>query len=326
MAAGVVAGYLGSVLFSLLVALTDGHAATVWTANGFLAAGLILLPAAWRAPVAAICVVGQAAISLAVGDGLLRATLYPLVNLIESGLAAWLAVRFCGAHARRLSLRELMLLPIGAIIPAAIVGGLIGAAADAALGGQDLLADFAAWAAPGGFGMLIVTPALLLITRIRQYKEFHRSPLEVAAIALGLCGLAVSIFVARGMPLQFLVYPALTFVAFRLGPPGAAIAASVVGLVVLPLVVLNHGPASFAAAFAVADRVRLVELAVTSLLFTTLATAGALADQLRLRRMMIWRDQAARAARGRARRAEWLAAEALDAASARTRRDAASAA
>jgi hypothetical protein len=61
----------------------------------------------------------------------------------------------------------------------------------------------------------------------------------------------------------------------------------------------------------VAARVRLVELSTAALLFTSLATTGALADQLRLRRMMLWRDQAARAARLRARQADVLAAEAL---------------
>jgi integral membrane sensor domain MASE1 len=326
LAAAVVAGYAASVLFSILVARSGGQGASVWTANGFLAGGLILLPRVWRAPVATICVVSQIGISLAAGDGALRATLYPLVNLIEAGLAAWLAVRFCGAHARRLSLRELVLLPLGAIIPAAIVGGLVGAAVNAALNGQGLLAGWVAWAAPGGFGMLIVLPVLLLATRLRRYKEFRRSPLEVMAITLGFGGLTASIFLQSGMPLQFLIYPALTFVAFRLGPPGAAIAGCLVALVCLPLVMLSHGPASFAPALDLTDRVRLAELAVSTLLFTTLATAGAFADQLRLRRLMIWRDQAARAARRRARRAERLAGEALEAATAQVPRDAAASA
>jgi integral membrane sensor domain MASE1 len=322
----VVVGHVASVLFSILVARSDGHPAALWTAGGFLAGGLILLPRGWRAPVAAICVVAQTGVSLAAGDGPLRATLYSLIDLIEAGLAAWLAIRFCGAHARRLSLRELVLLPIAAIFPAAIVGGLIGAAAGVLLDGGDLLAGWAAWAVSGGFGMLIVLPALLLATRLRQYKEFRRSALEIVGIALGLVALTASLFLPPGMPLQFLIYPALTFVAFRLGPPGAAIAGCLVAMICLPLVMMGHAPTAFPAAAVAGDRIRVAELAVAALLFTTLATAGALADQSRLRRMMIWRDQAARAARRRARRAERMAAEALEAAGAYARRDAASAA
>jgi integral membrane sensor domain MASE1 len=307
----VVAGFVASVLFSLLIGRAGGPIAPIWTANGFLAGALILLPRTWSAAVAAICVAAQAAVGLAVGDGWLRAIANPSVNLAEAAVAAWLAVRFCGARARRLSLRELLLLPIGAIVPAAIVGGVLGAGVNALLLGQDPIFGWAAWAFPGGFGMVIVLPALLLMTRVRQYREFHRSPWEVAAIALGLVLLMAPVMLERDLPLEFLVYPALTYVAFRLGPPGAAIAGGLIGLVTLTLVTLGHGHAAFPLTLAVAARVRLVELATTALLFTSLATAGALADQLRLRRLMLWRDTAARAARQRARRAEMLAAEAL---------------
>jgi hypothetical protein len=55
-------------------------------------------------------------------------------------------------------------------------------------------------------------------------------------------------------------------------------------------------------------RLRLTQIFVAAALFTGLATAGALADQARLRRLMLWRDRAARSARIRARDAERLAA------------------
>ena len=95
--------------------------------TGFLAGALILLTGRWRTVAVALCLLFQFATSLAIGDGLARSILQPPVNLLEASLAAWLAVRFCGAHTRRLSLRKLSLLMIAAIAPAAaMVGGLAG--------------------------------------------------------------------------------------------------------------------------------------------------------------------------------------------------------
>ncbi len=56
-----------------------------------------------------------------------------------------------------------------------------------------------------------------------------------------------------------------------------------------------------------AGRVRLTQGFVGAVLFTGGATAGALADQTRLRRLLVWRDQSARNSRLRAQEAERMA-------------------
>jgi integral membrane sensor domain MASE1 len=306
--ASLVAGYAASVLFSVVMSRVGGQGATLWTATGFLAAVLILLPGAWRIAGAGACVASQTVIALLAGDGVFRAALYPLVNLFEAAIAAWLALRFCGAGARRLSLRRLMQLIVAAIAPAAMAGGALGAAVNAALSGRDLLQGWAAWTLPGGLGMAIVLPALLLIARAGQYPEFQRTPLEIVALFAGLFGLSAAVFLERDLPLQFLVFPACALIAVRLGPAGAAVAGFVVAMVALPLAMLGHGPVA-TAAIGAAARVGLTETIVASALFTSLTTAAALADQSRLRRLMLGRDKALRAARARARRAESLLGE-----------------
>lgn len=308
LAAVLVAGYAASVLLSVLVSRGDG-AASLWTANGFLAAGFILLPRTWRYGVAGLCVAAQAAISLAAGDDPVRAALYPFVNLVEAGLAAWLAIRFCGVRARRLSLRELALLPIAAIAPAAAIAGVMGAAIDFFIAGQPPLDGWLAWAIPGGLGMAIVLPALLLSVRVGQYREFGRPPAEMAAIMAGLAALVAGVYLQRELPLQFALFPALTMIAVRLGPPGASAAALLTAAIALPLTLLGDGPAALAHLGAV-GRARLTELVLAAAMFSTLVTAVAVGEQTRLRQLMLGRDRAARAARQRARRAERAAAEA----------------
>jgi integral membrane sensor domain MASE1 len=306
------AGYVASVLLSVLVGRLAG-AASLWTANGFLAAAFILLPRAWRIGVAAACVAAQAAVALLAGDDPVRAALYPLVNLLEAGLASWLAIRFCGVRARRLSLRELALLTLVAIIPAALVGGAFGALIDLALRGRPLHAGWMAWALPSGLGMVIVLPALLLAVRPGQYKSFRRSGLETGAILAAVAGLVAIVFLQDDLPLQFAIFPTLTLVALRLGPPGAAAGGLLAAMVALPLTLLGHGPVARSAALDAAGRVRVAELMIAAALFTTLVTAVALAERARLRNLMLGRDRAARRALQRARRAESAAAEALTA-------------
>jgi integral membrane sensor domain MASE1 len=308
LAAALAAGFAASVLLSVLVSRADGTAAGVWTANGFLAGAFILLPRPGRVGVAAACALFQAAVDLAAGDGPIRAALYPMINLTEAGLAGWLAIRFCRVRARRLSLRELALVPIGAILPAAAVAGAAGALVNLVLEGQPLPSGWLAWAVPGGLGMAIVLPALLLAARAGQYKEFDRAPLETAAILAGLGALVVGVFLERDLPLQFAIFPALTLIAVRLGPPGAAAAGLLTAMMALPLTLL--GPGAPSASADSVGRVQLAELVIATALFCTLITAIAVSEQTRLRQLMLGRDRAARAARQRARRAESEAAQA----------------
>jgi integral membrane sensor domain MASE1 len=280
LAAALAAGFAASVLLSVFVSRAGGAAASLWTANGFLAGAFILLPRPWRIGVAAACVAFQAALDLAAGDGPVRAALYPLINLTEAGLAGWLAIGFCGVRARRLSLRELALVPIAAIMPAAAVAAIAGAVVDLVLQGQPLPSGWLAWAIPGGLGMTIVLPALLLAARAGQYKEFDRAPLETAAILAGLGALVVGVFLERDQPLQFAIFPALTLVAVRLGPPGAAAAGLLTAMMALPLTLV--GPAAPSPGLDSVGRVRLTELVIAAALFCTLVTAIAVGEQTRL--------------------------------------------
>jgi integral membrane sensor domain MASE1 len=309
--ASLVAGYAASVLFSVLISRMGAQTSSIWTATGFLVGALILLSGRWRIAAVTACLGFQAALSLAAGDGLARALVNLPVNLLEAGLAAWLAATFCGVRRRRLSLRQLSLLLIAAIAPAAMLAAVFGAAANFALQGQGFIDGWLAWAVPSGLGMALVTPAVLLVSRESQYKEFRRSQIETAGLLCGVCALTAAVFWQSELPLQFVIFPALTLIALRLGPPGAAIAGGFVAVICLTLAMLGHGPAMLAAALDPLGRVRLTQVVVTAALCTTLATATLAAERSRLQRLLISRDRAVRAARLRARTAEWLAADAI---------------
>lgn len=316
--AALVAAYAVSVLFSVLMSRMGGQTPSIWTATGFLAAVLILLRGRWRIAAVALCLGFQAAVGFAVGDSPARTVVSLSVNLFEAGVAAWLGVIYCGARRRRLSLRQLSQLVIGAIAPAAMLGAVIGAGADLVLSGQGFLDGWLAWVIPSGIGMALVTPAALLMAREGQYKEFRRTPIETVGLLGGVCALTAVAFWQNELPLLFVVFPALTLVAFRLGPPGVAIAGFFVAAICLSLVTLGHGPTM--PAIDPLAWVRLTQTAVTAAVCNGLATASVVAERSRLRRLLVSRDRAARAARLRARDAEWLAARAIDARSSITAR------
>jgi integral membrane sensor domain MASE1 len=307
--AGLVAGYTASVLFSIFMSRMGGQTSSIWTATGFLAGALILLTGRWRTAAVALCLAFQAAVSLAVGDGVGSALAGPAITFFEAGLAAWLAVSYCGARGRRLSLRKLALLILGAIAPAAMLAAVAGAGLNFLLRGQGFIDGWLAWAIPSGLGMTMVTPALLLIARESQFKEFRRSHLETGGLLGGVCGLTAAAFYQSELPLQFVIFPALTLVAFRLGPPGAAIAGFFVAVICLSLVMLGHGPAVLATELDLLGRVRLTQVVVTAALCSTLATATVVAEQARLRQLLVSRDRAVRAALLRARAAERMLAD-----------------
>lgn len=309
--AALVIGYAASVAFSVLLSRMDGQASSIWTATGFLAGAFILLPGQWRAAAALLCFAAQTVVSLAIGDGLGRAILAPAINVAEAALAAFLALSYCGAAGRRLSLRKLTLLVLAAIAPAAMLTAVAGAGANYLFWGQGFIEGWLAWAIPSGLGMAMVVPALLLLAREDQYKDFRRSHLETGGLLGGLCGLTGAAFFQNEIPMQFVIFPSLTLVAFRLGPPGAAIGGFFVAVISLTLATLGHGPSTLALTLDAVGRVRLTEVVVTAALCTTLAIATTVADNARLRRLIVSRDRTVRSALQRARGAERLATEAM---------------
>jgi len=279
----------------------------LWTATGFLAGGLILLPPAWSPAFMAACVVAQFVVGMLLGEDAVLSLIFSAANLVVGGATAFLALRLCGVRARRLSLARLTRLLVFAIVPSTVGGALIAGAVGAAMYQRDFVTVWRDWMMAGGLGLAIVLPAVLLAARFAQYREFRRSWVETVGLGVSLVAMTFGIFYQTRLPLLFALTPMVTLIAFRLGPPGAAVAAFLIGSIALPLTVMGRGPTVMADGLDIADRVHLAQAFVVVCLFTGVATAGALADQVRLRRLLIWRDRAARSARARAQEAERFA-------------------
>ncbi|HZZ37389.1 MAG TPA: MASE1 domain-containing protein [Caulobacteraceae bacterium] len=297
-------GFTASVAVSLGLSRHGDPGAALWTGTGFLAGALIILPTTWRAGFTVACAATQIVIAVWLRDPLPGALAFTAANVAVAWATALLALGFCGVRARRLSLVRLARLLVLAIIPTSVSGAVIAACVGAFMFGRDFGQVWQGWMMSGGVGMAIVLPAVLLVARFPQYREFHRSAYEILGLFAALAAVTVGVFSQNDLPLLFAIYPLITLIAFRLGPPGAAVAAFLVGSIGLPLTLLGFGPAMLATKIDFTVRIQLAQAFVLICLFSGVATAAAFADQARLRRLMIWRDRAARAARSRAQAAE----------------------
>lgn len=304
---GLWAAFAGSVAVSVLLSRHGGHGAALWTANGFLVSALLILPRRYAIAVLVACAVSQATIVALAGDGLVRILVATTVNIGDCLLTAWLARRYCGINARRLGLVRLMRILVLAAIPAAFAGSLAAALAYPLFSHRTFANTFSDWMVSSMLGVTMVLPAVLLATRHARYREFYRPWWEIVGLFSGLAGLTALVFFQAQLPILFVVFPAVTLIAFRLGPPGAAAAGFVVGVIALLLTLLGHGPTMLAKDLDFAGQIRLTQVFVCCVLFTGVGTAVALADQTRLRRMLVRRDRVARQSRQRALDAERMA-------------------
>jgi len=278
-------------------------------ASGFLAAILILLegPSRWIA--AGVALLGQTALAFLNGAGLAGALAGDLRSLAVATVAALLALRFCGARRRRLSLRVLGLIVVAAIVPAGVIAGAGDAVMKGAAAGSSFLDPWATSAFRDGLGLAVVLPAALLLAKSPRYGDFRRSMIEAAALLAALGGLTLAIFFAPGASRFFLIFPAVTFVALRLGPRGAALGAFLVAAIAILGALMGHGPAALDPRLGLAGRLGLTLIFAAAVHFTALTAGGAQADRTRLWRLLTARDRAARAAAARARKAESELAE-----------------
>jgi len=299
------------ILFVLAVALLASQAfsdfltrnalgvATLWPTNALLAGGLLVLNPRRRTLLTVIAVVGHMIIDLLVGDGIGRSILSTVVNVGEALLVWRVTRRFFGGTPRVRTMRQLALLTT-LTAPVTLLMAAVAAAVLALGYGMPFVSVLTDWFLCGVLGMSIVLPAVLVLLDSEHRRTFQRSPLEPWGLGLLMAALTALVFHARGIPAPFLLFPVALLTAFRLGPRGAAQASLIVACVAIPLTVHGLWGPQISTDWSQAHQNRLVQIFVGVLFVTSLATGLALAQQERLRRLLVRREQLTRAARARA--------------------------
>jgi signal transduction histidine kinase/ActR/RegA family two-component response regulator len=295
------AAFTASVALSCVLTREAQGVASLWIANAFLVCGLLMLPRRYAGAAIGLCAAGNLGVYLALGDPLSQAVTFTAINMVESVFAAWATPKVLGGSLRLEDFRRVGRLFGLVIMPAAGVAAALAATyLSIAHPERAWLVVFRDWSQSDAIGLAIVLPALLILLRGRQARQFQRSRTEAAVLYAGVVASAVAVFGQGDIPLPFLVYAMLTLVAFRLGPRGAVIGGLVATTVALGLYILVGPPAFFRVALDPAKRMHLVQIYCMVAYYSALLTATAVAGQARLQEMFVQRMRVAREARLRA--------------------------
>lgn len=269
-----------------------------WTANGVLAAGLLLLLPRIAALFAVVCI----AINLVTNViGHLPPVLnvaYTSLNLLLSVSVAILVRTFCGAALDLGRLRRF--LPFLAIVGGAtLIEGLIGSVMLPRRADQYLII-WQRWACCDAMGMALALPATLMF--MRRVNPLYAGPAGRAEriVLLVLAGFgAYAGFAFSAAPVFLLIYPAVLFGAFRLGSAWAFVAVWITAQAATVQTLANRGPLAVFDGPPPFTGVGILQLFLISLLLTASLATSALAERVRSEQRL--RRKAANTAAARAR-------------------------
>ena len=295
---GLSAAILASLAFSDYLSRSVSGVAAFWPANALLAAGLLSLTPPRRGALTAVFVVLHLAFDLLVGDGPARALLMTGVDTLEAMAVGTAARRISGGPPRIRTLRSLVTLP-AMTTPIAAIAAIVCATVLALGFGEPFWRVLADWFIRCALGLAIVLPATLVLIDAEHRRSFHRSWREHLALLFAVA--AMTLFCAHpsaGLP-PFLIFPVALIAAYRLGARGAALASLIVAVIALPIAMAGGSP-RFNAILGPIAQARTIQVFVLVLFYTCLAGGLALAQQDRLKRLLVRREQLTRLARGRA--------------------------
>lgn len=221
---------------------TPGIADILWPANGLLLA--FLLPIArryWPSYLAASIAV-NVLVHIGFGFSLQRALLYSAANTIEVLVAGFLLGRPEGLRPDLTRLGTLARFVGYAVLLAPITSTGFNEAVLALWTyprHPKILTD---WLAGDMMGMALMAPLFLAINREELSRLFSAAKrLETIAILAGVALVSAVVFTQNGLPLDFLVLPALLVAIFRLRGTGGALAILLIAAPAVYMTERNHG-------------------------------------------------------------------------------------
>ena len=275
-----------------------GGVSTIWMANAFLIAGLVVLPKTWRAAFAAVCGGLLIATNMMVNsDSLAMAGLFAVLNLSESGGVVFMFDRFCRKRlntALRMAKFVVLCLAPVVVVSSAAAGLVVSRLADG-----DFDQVMCQWFAASFLGSAVLVPMLLLLLR-GDPKKFKFSATATIEVVLGLAAFFAMVMspslVLRTSALVA-AFPTLTAYALRHGPKASAAASFILGSIFLPTVISQASTHTLMKVESSDQQVVLVQIFVAAIFLTAFATGLAVDEQRRLRRLIERGAIAARHAR-----------------------------
>jgi signal transduction histidine kinase/ActR/RegA family two-component response regulator len=269
-----------------------------WPGNAFIAAAVVLLERRLMWLCVLACALGSLPFMAANSSAWEFGALRVLLNAGEGLLAGVLANTVLGPRRLMRTVADFLRLQLLAVLPAVLVNFLARELVLRLMGSNAVLAWRAAFL-PHLLGMSTVLLAALLLFQ-SAVGELKRGWLETT-VTLGGLGLVTYVMLNQArLPVAFVISPLLLMIAFRLGPRGAILGNLIVCLICLPAAVSGGGPFSLHPEWSLQDRALLYQVACLCSLVAVSLGAFILAEQARLRRLLLRRAASARESRRRA--------------------------
>jgi len=236
-----VAARLGFSLASMAEQVT-----TVWPPAGIaLAAVLIFGYRVWPGILA-----GALLANLTASETVPVAAVIAVGNTLEAVAGAWLLRRLVGFDRSLERIRDVLGLVVLAAVASTMISATIGVTTLCAAGLQPWSAFRALWLdwwLGDALGDLLVAPALLTWPGWRRIRWPARRRLEAAAAFACLLLVTAGIFgggvaAAAHHPLEYTIFPVLTWVALRFGQPGTAVSILAASTLAISGTVSGLGP------------------------------------------------------------------------------------
>ena len=221
-------------------------AVVIWPANGVMLAALLQLHRRQAITVLTWCVALNLLANVVRGDPLPFLWLNAFLNLGQVCLAGLIARRVGGAALDLRRPRRLANFALLAVAPTVLLSALFIDSVAAVLRDYTpalFLFTLIRYSAMEMLGLLMVTPAVLLIAKSHRFRDATpASPRETLALMLLLAVVTAGAFTQPLTPVMFLVFPVLTLVAFRVSPVCVGWSVILVTLIGGFSTLTGHGP------------------------------------------------------------------------------------
>lgn len=277
---GLAAVYYFAAKLGLRFAFINSSVTTVWPPAGIALAAFVLLGyRVWPAILGAaflanVTTTGAVLPSIGIAFG----------NTVEGLLGSYLVNRFARGGRVFDRVRDILRFAALAALLSTIVGatiGVISLATGGLLAWLDVSRVWLTWWLGDAVGDIIIAPALILWIGVKPPSSLSRSQvIEAIGAALVTALVTVAIFgglyPSRNYSLTVLLWPVLTWVAFRFGPRESASAILIISLIAIYRTVHGFGPFG---QYPVSESLTLLQVWTGTTAVTSLVLAAVVASQ-----------------------------------------------
>ncbi len=241
---GAAAAYGIAVYLAISLTRNSTSVAAIWPANGIMLAALLACrKASTRHALVVACILANTIACLLNRDPWMSTIAFPLISAAENLLAYHFLRYTCG---RNVDFTKASTVVTFVIICFAVpvLPSAIGAGVAVNVFGAHFNEAFATWYLSDTLGLLVLTPAILLLWPKTRVSGPSPPMASVVRHFVLLVAVSLIVFFQSSASLLFLVIPVSVLIAFRLGPRYAAMATLWLTFVSLTTTYQGWGPAA----------------------------------------------------------------------------------